>query len=153
MSTTSSILLPSRRRIFTDKLEKSNKAKIEVSHFVSSILTSCMVMLIMFGQLGIDQPWCDSQKEEALLWCSSKHFESESFDQRCSVNLFVRRVLSRIVLLQESAIDRHHERIVVWSYEAVCSIWVDWLYYKWSFPFGLELYFRLMSHGHGSSDC
>jgi len=70
-----------------------------------------------------------------------KHIGSESFDQKCNVNLIMRRVLLRIVLLQESAIDRHQECIAVWSYEVACSIWVDWLYYKWSFPIGLQLFF------------
>jgi len=39
-----------------------------------------------------------------------------------SIDLIMRRVLLRIILLQEAAIDRHHESIVVRSYEAVCSI-------------------------------
>jgi len=109
-------------------------------------------MSTMFSQFGIDRPWCDSLKEEALLWRSSKHLRFRNFDQRCNVNLIRRRVILRIVLLEESAVDWHHERIAVWNYEAVCSIWVDWLYYKWSFPFGLKLFFCLMCHNHRSSD-
>ena len=41
--------------MFIDKLEKSDKTKTEVSNFISSILTSCIVMSIMFGQLGVGQ--------------------------------------------------------------------------------------------------
>ena len=74
------------------------------------------------------------------------------FDQKCSVNLIMRRVLLRIILLQEPVVDRHHECITIRSYEAVCSIWVDWLYYKWSFSFGLELSFCLVCHKQGSSE-
>jgi len=33
-------------------VEKSDKAKIKVFNFVSSILTSCITMLTMFGRLG-----------------------------------------------------------------------------------------------------
>ena len=51
-----------------DALEKSDKAKTEVSYFVSLILTSCIVMLIIFSWLSIDWLWCDPLKEEALLW-------------------------------------------------------------------------------------
>ena len=65
------------------------------------------------------------------------------FDQRCSVNLIMRSIPLRIVLLQESTIVRYHERITVRSYKAVYSIWVDWLYYKWSFSFGLNFFFVL----------
>jgi len=43
-------------RCNVDVLEKSDKVKTEVSNFVSSILISCMVMLIMFGWLGVDRP-------------------------------------------------------------------------------------------------
>jgi len=75
-----------------DELEKSDKAKTEVLHFVSSILTSCILVSTMFGRLGIDWPWHDPLKKEALLWRSSKHLESGSFDQRCNVNLIIRRV-------------------------------------------------------------
>jgi len=49
------------------------KAKIEVFNFVSSILTSCIVMSTIFGRLGVDRPWCDPLKEEILLWRSFKH--------------------------------------------------------------------------------
>jgi len=39
-----SILSRKRRRMFIDKLEKSNKAKIEVSYIVSSsMFTSCIM--------------------------------------------------------------------------------------------------------------
>jgi len=61
------------------------------------------------------------------------------FDQRCSINLIIRRVPLRIILLQESTVDRHHERIAVRSY-MVCSIWVDWLYYKWTFSFWVRIF-------------
>jgi len=63
------------------------------------------------------------------------------------LTLIMRRVLSRIVLLQESVIDRHHECISVWSYEAACSIWVDWLYYKWSFLFGFYFVLCVITMG------
>jgi len=75
-----------------DVFEKSDKAKTEVLHFVSSILTSYMVLLRMFDRLSVDRPWCNSLKEEALLWRSSKHLGSENLDQRCNVNLIMRRV-------------------------------------------------------------
>ena len=107
-----------------------------------------MVTLTIFGRLSVDRPWCDPLKEEALLWRSSKHLGSRTFDQRWNVNLTISGLPLKVVLLQESAIDRHHERIVVRSYKAVCSIWVDWFYYKVSFPFGLELFFRLICHNH-----
>jgi len=85
-----------------------------------------------------------SIEKEALLWHSSKHLGSESLDQRCNVNLIMRRILLRIVLLQKFAVDRHHERITVWGYEEICFIRVDWLYHKWSFPFFVE--FSLLSY-------
>jgi len=34
----------------------------------------------------------------------------------------MRKILLRIVLLQESAVDQYHERIAVWGYKVVCSI-------------------------------
>ena len=61
-------------------------------------------MSTMFDWFGVDWPWCDPLKEEALLWRSSKHFGSWSFDQRCSVNLIIRRILLK---MQEPAVDRH----------------------------------------------
>jgi len=68
------------------------------------------------------------------------------FDQRCSVNLIMRCIPLRIVLLQEFSIDRHPDRIIIQSYKAVYSIWVDWLYYKWSFPFGLNFFSSYVSY-------
>ena len=75
-----------------DELEKSDKAKTEVLHFVSSILTSCILVSTMFSRLSVDRPWCNPLKEEALLWRSFKHLRSGCFDQRCNVNLIMRRV-------------------------------------------------------------
>jgi len=70
--------------MFIDKLEKNNKAKFWYFVVVrSSMFTSWF---------WVDRPWCDLLKEEALLWRSSKHYRSQSFDQRCSVNLIMRRV-------------------------------------------------------------
>jgi len=43
-------------------------------------------------------------------------------DQGFNVNLIIGSIPLRIVLLQESVIDRHHEPITVRSYKAVCSI-------------------------------
>jgi len=65
------------------------------------------------GSTMIDRDVIHWRKKETLLWRSFKHLESESFDQRCNVNLIIGRVLSRIVFLQKSAVDRHHERITV----------------------------------------
>ena len=104
-------------------------------------------MSIMFGRLGHRSIiiWF-VEGGEALLWCSSKYLGSQRFDQRYSIYLIMKRVPLSIVLLRESAVDQHHERIVVQSYKAICSIWVDWLHYKWSFPFRLEFPFGLMCH-------
>ena len=64
-----------RRWMCVDILEKSEKAKTWYFGFVlSSMFTSC----IMFGRLGIDQPWSDPSKEEALLWRSFKHLGSQA---------------------------------------------------------------------------
>jgi len=44
------------------------------------MLTSCIMMSTMYGRFDVDRPYCDLLKEEALLWCSSKHLGSRSFD-------------------------------------------------------------------------
>jgi len=36
--------------------EKSDKAKTEISNFIFSMLTSCIKISAMFGQLGIGRP-------------------------------------------------------------------------------------------------
>ena len=117
-------------------IRRVTNSKTQVSLFVSfSIFTSCIMM----------QPALNLVKERSSSWIWD-------FDQRCNINLIGEKVLSRIVFLQESAIDWHHECITVWSYETICFIWVDWLHYKWSLPFGLEFSFYLMCHYHRSSD-
>ena len=131
------------------ELEKSDKAKTEVLHFVSSS------MWPVFDRLDTGRQWIWSVRERKKLFLDAlpKHLGSVSSDQRCNVNhLIIRRILSRMVLLQEPAIDWHHECMTVWGYKAIYSIWVDWLHYKWSFPFGLKFFFGLMRHDHRSYD-
>ena len=55
---------------------------------------------------------CGLAKERNFSWVWS-------FDQRCTFNLIREGVLLRMVLLQESAIDWHHECIAICSYEAI----------------------------------
>jgi len=59
---------------------------------------------------------------------------------------------SRVVFLQKFAINWHHKYITFWIYQAICFIWVYWLYHKWSFPLGLKIFFRLICQYHGFSD-
>jgi len=123
------------------------------------MLTSCITMSAMFGRLGIGRLWCDSLNEKVLLWRSSKHLGSQTLihliDQGESSIRGVVLTWSWKYPFKDSISSRicrwsAYERITIRSYEAVCSIWVDWLYYKWSFPFGLEFFFGLMCHNHGS---
>jgi len=59
---------------------------------------------------------------------------------------------SRVVFLQEFTINRHHKYIAFWTYQAICPIWVDSLYQKWSFLFELKFSFRLVRHHHWPFD-
>ena len=101
-------------------------------------------MLTMFGRLGVDWPWCDPLKEETFFGALSNILDLNALIRGVMLTRSWEERLLRVVLLQKSAVDRHHERIAVWSYEAICSIWVDWHYYKWSFPFGLKLSFFVL---------
>jgi len=132
-----------------DALEKSDKAEIKVSHFVSSMLTSCIMMLTMFDRLDVDRLWRDPLKEEALLWRSSKHLGSENFDQQCSVNLIMRRVkrlksefrtLSLHVNIMHGDVNdvrsARRRSTVTWSVEGRNSSWAlfqtSWIWKLWS---------------------
>ena len=143
------------RQMFIDKLEKSNEAKTEVLHFVSSSNVYIIyhdVTSVRSARHWLTRARSSEERKKLFFGALPNILDSGSFDRRCNINLIRGRILSRIIFLQESTINRHHECTVICSYKTVCSIWVNWLYYKWSFPFGLEFPFGLMRHHHGSAN-
>jgi len=45
---------------------------------IASMLTSYIIMSLMFGQLDVDRSWCDPLNEESFLWRSPKHLGSQT---------------------------------------------------------------------------
>ena len=108
-----------------DKLEKSNEAKIEVSHFVSSFNIYIIhhdVTSIRSTRHKLTRTRSSEGRKKLFFGALPNILDPRSFDQRCSINVIRRRMLSRIVFLQEFVVDWHHERIAVWGYKAICSI-------------------------------
>ena len=69
--------------------EKGDKAKTEVHNLDSSLMGPVFDRLVYSNMILL---W----KERSAL---SKHLGSEGLDQRYNVNLIIRRILSRIILL------------------------------------------------------
>ena len=95
-------LQPSEHQMSIDKLEKSNEAKIEVSHFVSSFNIYIIhhdVTSIRSTRHRLTRTRSSEGRKKLFFGTFPNILDPRSFDQRCSINLIRRRMLSRIVFL------------------------------------------------------
>jgi len=112
--------------------EKSDKTKTEVSNFASFNVDIIHhnVSNVQLAQHWSTVMWSIEWRRFSLMlsqtsWISISNppdWLGWHLDQRCIVNLIMRSIPLRIIFLQESAVDRHHEGIIARSYKTVCSI-------------------------------